>query len=419
MQRNDKFALSLTDQLAGKYLRVPFREYKTAAGPMRIAFVNFTGLRPSGSWTETSASMARALRNAGHELVAIEPSVTRSTLYLTARKAAYRVMGLHFHTERQHSIALELARSVERQLEELPWAPDLVLSSSSLPMAYLRTAARTAFWTDATFASMLGFYPEFSRLSRETIRSGMEVENLALARCDHAFYASEWAARSALADHRGDARKVHVVPFGPNLDHVLERTEVVRNIASRSRERLQLLYVGYDWDRKQGDLAMATRDALETLGIPTELIVVGREAKDLKDQYGLTVLGKLDKKDAHAMDQLTKALAEAHFLVVPSKAECYGMVYAEASAYGIPSVACNVGGVPTVVKDGVNGWLFDAAGPATTIAEKLARVWSDAERYQRMALSTRDHYDSHLDWSVCIAAMETMLRVREQRSVPA
>lgn len=384
---------------------------------MRVAFVNFTGLRPTGSWTETSASMVRALRKAGHEVCVIEPSVTRSTLFLTARKAAYRVMGLHFHTERQHSIAQELARSVERQLEELPWVPDLVLSSSSLPMAYLRTSARTAFWTDATFASMLGFYTEFSRLSRETIRSGMEVENLALARCDHAFYASEWAARSALNDHRGDPRKVHVVPFGPNLEHVPSRIEVEHNIASRSREQLNLLYVGYDWDRKQGDLALGTRNALEALGIRSELIVVGREARDLKDQYGLTVLGKLDKQDDKAMEQLTGALAKAHFLVVPSKAECYGMVYAEASAYGIPSVACNVGGVPTVVNHGVNGWLFDAAGPAERIAEQLASVWSEPERYARMALASRDHYEARLDWAVCASQLEDVMLVSEHRSI--
>ncbi|TSA49979.1 MAG: glycosyltransferase [Sphingobacteriales bacterium] len=44
--------------------------------------------------------------------------------------------------------------------------------------------------------------------------------------------------------------------------------------------------------------------------------------------------------------------------MVPSRAECYGIVFAEASSYGLPSVSTDTGGVSAVVKEGVNVFYF-------------------------------------------------------------
>ncbi len=250
---------------------------------MLIAFVNFTGLRPSGSWPETAASMVRGLKELGHEVVVIEPSVSRSTLYLHARKAMYKVVGQEFHAERHQSIAKELALSVEKQLVSFQRTPDLILSSSSLPMAYLRTSIPTAFWTDATFSGMLGFYDEFSNLSSETIASGKEVEDLALARCDHAIYSSKWAADSAIEQHRADPAKVHVVPFGPNFASAPALETVIDNIGKRDRQICKMVFIGYDWDRKQGELVVRVQQQLERLGVPAELYIIGSEPKCIGD----------------------------------------------------------------------------------------------------------------------------------------
>lgn len=369
---------------------------------MHVAFVHFTGFRPTASWSETAESMVRGLREQGHRVTVIEPKVSRTTFYLQARKAMYRMVGRHFHAERQRSVAMELARSTEEQLARMKDRPDLVLSSSSLPMAYLRTDLCTAFWTDATFASMLGFYQEFSALSTETVRSGHEVENLALARCTLALYSSEWAARSAIKDHRADPRKVHVIPFGPNLPEIPSRQQVMRRIAGRDRTICRLVFIGYDWERKQGDLALAVHTHLQKLGVPAELTVVGAEPElDRKDR-SLHVLGRLNKQDPQHRQVLEEVLSNAHFLVVPSKAECYGMIYAEAAAFGVPSVALDVGGVGTVVHDGRNGLLFDARAKAAAIAERIADVWRNGHAYEALASATRDDFEERLDWPRCI-----------------
>ena len=52
-------------------------------------------------------------------------------------------------------------------------------------------------------------------------------------------------------------------------------------------------------------------------------------------------------------------------MFVPTRAEALGLVFLEASAFALPSIATDVGGVPEVIKSGVTGATFPlSAGPA-------------------------------------------------------
>jgi glycosyltransferase involved in cell wall biosynthesis len=94
---------------------------------------------------------------------------------------------------------------------------------------------------------------------------------------------------------------------------------------------------------------------------------------------------------------LDAAYAAADLLVLPSRAETYGMVVTEALARGIPVLATAVGGVPEALgaaPDGTRpGVLVPPADPATLAAE--VRHWlTDAgwrERLRAAARSRRDH----------------------------
>ena len=66
----------------------------------------------------------------------------------------------------------------------------------------------------------------------------------------------------------------------------------------------------------------------------------------------------------------------ADVVAVPSRAESFGLVAAEAQACGTPVVAAKVGGLVYVVDDGVTGVLVDGWNPAD-YAEVLDRLLSD------------------------------------------
>ena len=65
---------------------------------------------------------------------------------------------------------------------------------------------------------------------------------------------------------------------------------------------------------------------------------------------------------------LAAAFASADAFVFPSRTETLGLVLLEAMAAGCPVIAANAGGIPDIVTDGVNGYLFDPTDEQGAIA---------------------------------------------------
>ena len=80
------------------------------------------------------------------------------------------------------------------------------------------------------------------------------------------------------------------------------------------------------------------------------------------------------------VDQGTLAgyLSLAAVCVVPSYSESFGLVALEAAASGTPVVAARVGGLPTIVKDGLTGFTLVSHDPAQ-YAERISRLLADDE----------------------------------------
>jgi glycosyltransferase involved in cell wall biosynthesis len=72
-------------------------------------------------------------------------------------------------------------------------------------------------------------------------------------------------------------------------------------------------------------------------------------------------------------ERLAAAYAVADAFVFPSRTETLGLVLLEAMAAGCPVVAARSGGIPDIVTDGVNGYLFDPDEPdgAISATQKL------------------------------------------------
>lgn len=66
--------------------------------------------------------------------------------------------------------------------------------------------------------------------------------------------------------------------------------------------------------------------------------------------------------------ELGSAFASADAFIFPSRTETLGLVLLEAMAAGCPVVAARSGGIPDIVEDGVNGYLFDPLDDQGAIA---------------------------------------------------
>ncbi|MGH2977723.1 MAG: group 1 glycosyl transferase, partial [Gaiellaceae bacterium] len=244
---------------------------------MRAAYVTTYDSADRHEWSGLGFHILRCLELAGIAVERIGPLERHATARARARQLEWRLRRQVYPLDRDPDVAQAYSAQVARRLESSPC--DLVFSPGALPVAYLNSNHPLAIWADATFAAMLGFYPGSGALSRRAVRQGMDLDTRALARASVAFYASEWAARSAVEDHGADPDKVEVVPFGANLRVDHDRDAVAELVRRRSDESCRLLFVGVDWDRKGGDRAIEIARVLNDRGLPTELHVVGSEPR--------------------------------------------------------------------------------------------------------------------------------------------
>ncbi len=64
----------------------------------------------------------------------------------------------------------------------------------------------------------------------------------------------------------------------------------------------------------------------------------------------------------------------------------------EALMKGKPVIACNVGGIPLQVQDGINGYLVEV-GDSSQVAQRLCELLTDSVGYQRMSEAATAYAD--------------------------
>lgn len=379
---------------------------------MKISYVTDYDASDVGNWSGTGTYVARTLAKNNFALNFIGP-LPRPRLgwpMLKAKGFFYnRLSSRRFHAGHSLIVARNYAARVERLLRKQP-ETDLVFSPGTIPLALVNTDKPTAFWTDATHGALFDFYPEYSGLCAESLRDGHLIDQRALDKAGAAIFSSQWAADSAIRIYNADPEKVHVVPFGANLDSVPSPAQLARAIRSRTRRSCKLLFIGVDWFRKGGETALAVARELNDHGLPTELTIAGCNpfAPHPPPPF-VRCEGFLSKRSKEGVRRLEQLLAESHFLIVPSLAECFGIVYCEANAYGVPCLARSVGGVPSIIRNGINGQLFDPAAPPEAYARLIEEQFHDFDRYLDLAFDSAHEYADRLNWEAAGKQVRSIL----------
>jgi glycosyltransferase involved in cell wall biosynthesis len=93
-------------------------------------------------------------------------------------------------------------------------------------------------------------------------------------------------------------------------------------------------------------------------------------------------------------EMLASAYASADLFVFPSQTETLGLVLLESMASGCPVVACNAGGIPDAVQDGVTGFLF-APGEPDGLVNTVKRALSEASDLDSIRARARQDVEQH------------------------
>jgi glycosyltransferase involved in cell wall biosynthesis len=366
---------------------------------MKAAYVTTFDSSDIRAWSGLGYYIAQCLELAGVTVERIGPLARRVHPLARMWHIDAKLRGLGYVVDRHPRVAAAYSAEVKRRLKSQPF--DLVFSVGAIPIAHLNTGRPIVSWADATFGAMLRLYPEFRVLSKRAIRDGLDLEARALGRADVAFFASEWAARSAVEDHGADPERVEVVPFGANMPITHGRDDIAGMIHRRPADRCRLLFVGVDWVRKGGDRAVDIARVLNERGLPTELHVVGcTPDRPAELPPWVHLHGFVDKATDRSASSMRRLYEASHVLVHPATAECFGVVFCEAAGHGVISLASRVGGIPSAIREGVTGALFDVAASGEEYADYIWRTMEDRRRYEEMALGAFDEYQRNLNWVV-------------------
>jgi L-malate glycosyltransferase len=86
--------------------------------------------------------------------------------------------------------------------------------------------------------------------------------------------------------------------------------------------------------------------------------------------------------------QVNTLLNCADVLLLPSDLESFGLAALEGMASGVPAVCSRVGGLPEVIRDGVEGYLVPARD-VKTMAARALDILTDPDRREKMGRAAR------------------------------
>jgi glycosyltransferase involved in cell wall biosynthesis len=118
--------------------------------------------------------------------------------------------------------------------------------------------------------------------------------------------------------------------------------------------------------------------------------------------------GRVRFSGPQAGAELAGSYSAADVLVLPSRAETYGMVVAEALARGLPVVAADVGGVPEALghgADGVRPGLLVPPGDAAALGDALRAWLEDTDLRRRLRRAARERRESLAGWSSTVSVV--------------
>ena len=349
------------------------------------------------AWSGTHFSIYSTIESQVGSITALGPYQPLLSNWLGKIRTglSQKITGKRFDYRHSQLVSNSFALYFEKKLKQNKF-DYIVAPAASCELAYLNTTLPIVYISDTTFKRSLGYHKALTGLSNKSIREADEIERKALEKSHKIIVSSHWAAESVIKDYAIDEKRVFVIPFGPNMAQIPERTHLKRKF---NENKVQLLFPAVYWDNKGGDYAVNCLIELQKLNIEASLTVVGcvppEKARSIR---GLQFVPYLNKNNPSDLIKMQELFLQADFLILPTRFDCTPIVFCEASAFGLPSLCSDTGGVRGHITEGINGYLFDYYDNGEGYAKKIIEILRKPEEYAELRKSSRNYYEEKLNW---------------------
>lgn len=276
---------------------------------------------------------------------------------------------------------------------------DVLFVPIGSPFIYnLNTSKPIITMSDANPHALYDYYDDYKNLWSFNKKQGNHIEKVALERSVKIIYSSDWVKNDTIDYYKIPKEKIIVIELGANINN--KDVDLI-SIKKEKSDTLHLLFSGVDWVRKGGDIAVDTCSLLNEIGIKSIISIIGiREIPDscIGKEY-VNFIGFLNKNVQSEYDKFISIIQQSDILLLPTKAECAGIVFAEASAFGIPSFTYDTGGTSNYIENGVNGYRLSLNCTAIDFANKIQRT-IETNELELLKKGCFFMYRNKLNWDI-------------------
>lgn len=164
--------------------------------------------------------------------------------------------------------------------------------------------------------------------------------------------------------------------------------------------------IGLDFEFMYAPLDTSKFDEIPSVSkVEGQVAYIGRDSHE----KGIDILRKIESKINGKVVYCTNVdwkeamtvLKASSLLVIPSRMESIPQVIKEAFYLKVPIVATNVGGIPELIQDNVNGLLVPPENPEQLL-ETINKLHGDKESMKRFSEAGYDFVIKNLTWEVLL-----------------
>ncbi|USG62812.1 glycosyltransferase family 4 protein [Sneathiella marina] len=365
--------------------------------PMKIAIVTRSDPEKMASWSGTPFFIINELRKSGHDLHMVH---TRDYYPLqifikVIKNLCWLFLRCNIDLSLTPTYSKYVSKNLDKRLDAIgPHAVIGIVASSEL--ASLSTELPIIHISDATYMVLSDYYPKRSFVPAWLRTKGNILESNVLERSELAIFPSDWARDSAIGHYGTEPEKTKIIKFGANVRELPILTEDYYR--KKFENGCRLLFVGKEWQRKGGDIALSAFQILQSSGMKITMDIVGCDPFASSPPNGITIHKNIQKNDPSQFSLFNQLFADASFFILPTRAEAFGLVFAEAAAFATPVLATNTGGIGSVVEDNKTGILLPLKAGGEEFAQEISKLWGDKKSLIRMGTAAREKYDNELNW---------------------
>lgn len=164
---------------------------------------------------------------------------------------------------------------------------------------------------------------------------------------------------------------------------------VSKDLFKNIREDKEVLFVGFPFKLKGVDVLINAYKQVASRYPEWKLKILGWYPNPVELYKTIDGHPQIYHHPPVRHDEMPEHMGSCAILVLPSRSEAMGRVLLEAMASEKPRIGSNVEGIPTVIDDGVDGFLVKP-GDINDLAEKLDRLMGDPNLRKRMGQAGKE-----------------------------